>query len=153
MIKVGDIIPNFTLLDADSNEVSLDSFKGKKIVLYFYPKDLTSGCTIEANNYRELYNEFLANNTIVIGVSKDDVKSHQKFREKNDLPFILLSDPELEMIKYFDLWQEKKLYGRAYMGVLRSTFILDENLKVIKVNPKASPKDDAKTNLEFIKSL
>ena len=153
MIQVGDIIPNFTLLSDEGKEVNLTDFKGKKIVLYFYPKDLTGGCTIEANNYRDNFNEFVDNNTVVIGVSKDDIKSHQRFKEKNGLPFILLSDPELEMIKYFDLWQEKKLYGRTYMGTVRSTFILDENLKVIKINPKASPKEDAKTNLEFIKSL
>lgn len=152
MIKIGDKIPNFTLLNQAGEEVNLTDFAGKKIVLYFYPKDLTSGCTTEACSYKEMHNDFVAQDAVVIGVSKDDVKSHQKFVSKYELPFILLSDPELKMISYFDLWKEKKLYGRSYMGTLRATFILDENLTVISANYKASPKDDAKKSLEILEN-
>ncbi len=153
MINIGDRIPDFTLLNQDGKETKLTDFKGKKILLYFYPKDMTSGCTMEACNYRDNYQRFIDNNTIVIGISKDLPKSHKKFIEKNELPFILLSDPELNMIKYFDLWKEKKLYGKTYMGTLRATFILDENLEVIYTNYKASAKEDAQNSLNFLENL
>lgn len=136
MIEQNSRIEDFTLAGIDENgeekEFSFYDFKGKKIVLYFYPKDNTSGCTQEACDFRNNMNR-LTSKAVVIGVSPDSVKSHKKFREKQDLNFVLLSDEEHKVLEYFDVWQEKSMYGRKYMGVVRSTFLIDENMNVKKV--------------------
>tara|TARA_Y100001934_G_scaffold275653_1_gene370635 strand:+ start:58 stop:513 length:456 start_codon:yes stop_codon:yes gene_type:complete len=126
MLSVGDPAPNFTLADADGNLVKLSDFKGKKVVLYFYPKDDTPGCTKEACGFRDAQNEYWEANAVVIGVSPDSEKSHQRFRDKYDLPFLLLADPDRQAIDAFKVWKEKNMYGKKYMGVERSTFIIDE---------------------------
>lgn len=143
MLEVGIKAPDFTLADKDNNKVSLSDFTGKKVILYFYPKDNTSGCTKQALRYKELYNDILDKNTIVIGISKDPVSSHQKFVTKYELPFILLSDTNLDVIKKYDVWHEKKLYGKPYMGVVRSTYLIDENGLIIKASENVKPDLDA----------
>ncbi|MBR6800339.1 MAG: thioredoxin-dependent thiol peroxidase [Eubacteriaceae bacterium] len=126
MLNTGDKAPQFTLMDKDGNMVSLSDFEGKKVVLYFYPKDNTSGCTKQACGFRDNFSEFEKYNAVVIGISKDSVKSHHNFAEKHSLPFILLSDPDLTAIQAYGVWQEKKLYGKTSMGVVRTTFIINE---------------------------
>ncbi|MGL5767360.1 MAG: thioredoxin-dependent thiol peroxidase [Sarcina sp.] len=150
MLAIGAKAPNFKLLDKDENEVSLSDFKGKKVVLYFYPKDSTPGCTKQACAFRDSFADFKGKDVVVIGVSKDSVKSHQKFAEKNELPFILLSDLELEAIKAYDIWQEKKLYGKVYMGVVRTTYIIDENGMIEKVYEKVKTDKIAGEILEYL---
>ncbi len=152
MLEVGTKAPNFTLSDKDGNLVSLSDFIGKKVVLYFYPKDNTPGCTKQACAFAQSYDEFKAKDIIVIGISKDSAASHQKFAAKFDLPFILLSDPELSAIQSYDVWQEKKLYGKVSMGVVRSTYIIDENGVVEKVIPKVKPDTNAAEILEYLRS-
>ena len=127
MLEIGMKAPNFTLTDKDGKSVSLSDFWGKKVVLYFYPKDNTPGCTRQACAFASAYGEFAKRGVEVIGVSKDSVASHVKFAEKYSLPFVLLADPELEAIKAYGVWQEKKLYGKVSFGVVRTTFIIDEN--------------------------
>ena len=127
MLTVGTKAPDFTLNDKNGNPVSLSDFLGKKVVLYFYPKDNTPGCTRQACAFAGAYAEFKQKNVEVIGVSKDSVQSHVKFAEKHGLPFVLLADPDLVAIKAYDVWQEKKKYGKTSMGVVRSTYIIDEN--------------------------
>ena len=127
MLSTGDPAPDFTLSDADGNPVSLSDFKGQKVVLYFYPKDNTPGCTKEACGFRDARDDYMEANAVVIGVSPDSEKSHQRFREKYDLPFLLLADPERQAIEGYDVWKEKNMYGKKYMGVERSTFIIDED--------------------------
>lgn len=134
---------NFTLNDKNGNPISLSDFIGKKVVLYFYPKDNTPGCTRQACAFAELYKEFQSKGIVVIGISKDSEASHNKFAEKYNLPFILLSDPELAAIKAYDVWQEKKLYGKISMGVVRTTFIIDENGNIEKVMSKVKPDTNA----------
>lgn len=143
MLEIGSKAPQFVLRDVNNNEVSLSDFKGKKVVLYFYPKDNTPGCTRQACAFAGLYKEFKAKGAEVIGVSKDSVASHVKFAEKYSLPFILLSDPELEAIKAYGVWQEKKMYGKVSMGVVRTTFIIDENGNIEKIMPKVKPDTNA----------
>ena len=126
MLSVGDPAPDFTLADADGNSVKLSDFKGKKVVLYFYPKDDTPGCTKEACGFRDAQNEYGEANAVVIGVSPDSENSHQRFRDKYDLPFHLLADPDRQAIEAYEVWKEKNMYGKKYMGVERSTFIIDE---------------------------
>lgn len=150
MLKEGVKAPEFTLNDKDGNPISLSDFKGKKVVVYFYPKDNTPGCTKQACAFREAYDGFKADDIAVIGISKDSVASHQKFAEKYELPFILLSDPELAAIKAYDVWQEKKMYGKTSMGVVRSTFIIDEEGTIIKVFEKAKPDTNAYDILEYL---
>ena len=135
--------PKFTLADKDGKSVSLSDFLGKKVVLYFYPKDNTPGCTQQACAFAAAYSEFERKNAVVIGVSKDSVSSHEKFAEKYYLPFILLSDPELLAIQAYGVWQEKKLYGKTSMGVVRTTFLIDEQGKIIKIMPKVKPDTNA----------
>lgn len=144
MLKVGELAPNFKLFNQSNEEVSLSDFKGKKVVLYFYPKDNTSGCTKQALGFKELFQEYLDNNYVIIGISKDSVKSHQKFIEKYQLPFILLSDPELEVLKLYQVWGEKKMYGKPYMGVLRTTYVIDENGFISNIYEKVKPEENAK---------
>ncbi|MGB1893797.1 MAG: thioredoxin-dependent thiol peroxidase [Candidatus Latescibacterota bacterium] len=127
MLSIGDPAPDFTLSDADGNSVSLSDFKGQKVVLYFYPKDDTPGCTKEACGFRDAQDDYMEANAVVIGVSPDSEKSHQRFRDKYDLPFLLLADPERQAIEGYDVWKEKNMYGKKYMGVERSTFIIDED--------------------------
>ncbi|MGB1719973.1 MAG: thioredoxin-dependent thiol peroxidase [Candidatus Latescibacterota bacterium] len=127
MLSIGDPAPDFTLSDADGNPVSLSDFKGQKVVLYFYPKDDTPGCTKEACGFRDAQDDYMEANAVVIGVSPDSEKSHQRFRDKYDLPFLLLADPERQAIEAYDVWKEKNMYGKKYMGVERSTFIIDED--------------------------
>lgn len=143
MLEAGMKAPEFTLTDKDGNEVSLSDFLGKKVVLYFYPKDTTPGCTRQACAFATSYAEFKNRGIEVIGVSKDSVASHAKFAEKYGLPFILLSDPELIAIQAYGVWQEKKLYGKTSMGVVRSTFIINENGIVQRVMPKVKPDTNA----------
>ena len=143
MLEVGTKAPEFTLPDKDGNPVSLSDFLGKKVVLYFYPKDNTPGCTKQACAFAASYEGFKAKNVAVIGVSKDSVASHQKFAAKYDLPFLLLSDPELQAIQAYGVWQEKKLYGKVSMGVVRSTYLIDENGMIEKVMPKVKPDTNA----------
>ena len=143
MLEVGTKAPEFTLPDKDGNPVSLSDFLGKKVVLYFYPKDNTPGCTKQACAFAASYEGFKAKNVAVIGVSKDSVTSHQKFAAKYDLPFLLLSDPELQAIQAYGVWQEKKLYGKVSMGVVRSTYLIDEQGVIARVMPKVRPDTNA----------
>lgn len=148
MLEVGTKAPDFKLQDKDGKEVSLSDFIGKKVVLYFYPKDNTPGCTRQACAFAGLYDEFKKKGVEVIGISKDSVASHIKFAEKYNLPFILLSDSELSAIKAYGVWQEKKMYGKATMGVVRTTFIIDEKGNIEKIMPKVKPDTNATEILE-----
>ena len=150
MLEVGTKAPEFTLPDKDGNSVSLTDFAGRKVVLYFYPKDNTPGCTRQAYTFAGAYEDFKKINAVVIGVSKDSVASHQKFVEKHGLPFILLSDPELTAIQAYGVWQEKKLYGKVSMGVARSTFVINENGMIEKAMPKVKPDTNAAEILEYL---
>ena len=150
MLEVGMKAPEFTLPDKDGNMVSLADFAGKKVVLYFYPRDNTPGCTRQACAFASAYEEFKNINAVVIGVSKDSVTSHQKFAEKHGLPFILLSDPERAAIEAYGVWQEKKNYGKVSMGVVRSTFVIDENGIIEKVMPKVKPDTNAEEILTYL---
>ena len=150
MLKQGDRAPDFALKDKDSNTVRLSDFKGQKVVLYFYPRDNTPGCTRQACTFAWVYDEFKNKNVEVIGISRDSVESHVKFAEKHNLPFILLSDPSLEAIQAYGVWQEKKLYGKVSFGVVRTTFIIDENGNIERIMPKVKPDTNAAEILEFI---
>lgn len=150
MLEKGMKAPDFTLCDKDGNAVTLSQFRGKKVVLYFYPKDNTPGCTRQACAFAASFDEFRQKNIEVIGISKDSVASHQKFAEKHSLPFILLADPELDAIQKYGVWQEKKLYGKVSMGVVRTTFIIDEEGKIEKIMPKVKPDTNAREILDNI---
>mgnify|MGYP001120116014 FL=1 len=151
MVKEGMKAPEFTLPDKDGNQVSLADFLGKKVVVYFYPRDNTSGCTKQACAFAGAYKEFEELGAVVIGISKDSVKSHQNFASKYELPFILLSDPELKAIQAYDVWQEKKMYGKVSMGVVRSSFIIDEKGMVEKVMEKVKPDTNAAEILGYLR--
>ncbi|MCF8267142.1 MAG: thioredoxin-dependent thiol peroxidase [Ignavibacteriales bacterium] len=133
MLAVGDKAPLFTLPDGNGKNVSLTDYAGKKVVLYFYPKDMTSGCTTEACEFRDAHPDFAKLNVVILGVSADSVSSHKKFSDKYDLPFTLLSDETKETIQAYGVWVEKSMYGRKYMGIERSTFIIDESGKIQKI--------------------
>lgn len=148
MLEVGTQAPAFTLPDQNGNLVRLSDFAGKKVILYFYPKDNTPGCTRQACAFAQSYPEFQARNVVVIGVSKDSVVSHLKFAQKYELPFILLSDPELRAIQAYGVWQEKKLYGKVSMGVVRTTFVIDEQGNIERIMPKVKPDTNAAEILE-----
>ena len=150
MLNVGDRAPEFMLKDKDENNVSLSDFIGRRIVLYFYPKDNTPGCTRQACAFAGAYGEFRKRGVEVIGISRDSIASHVKFAEKYNLPFLLLSDPELEAIQAYGVWQEKKLYGKVSFGVVRTTFIIDKNGIIEKVMPKVKPDTNAGEILEFL---
>ena len=152
MLTTGMKAPNFSLSDQHGNTVSLADFAGKKIVLYFYPRDNTPGCSRQACAFAGAYDDFKTMNVTVIGVSKDSVASHVKFAEKYSLPFTLLSDPELQAIQAYDVWQEKKNYGKVSMGVVRSTYIIDENGIIEKVMPNVKPDTNAAEILEYLRS-
>ncbi len=143
MLETGMKAPDFTLNDKDGNAVRLSDFLGRKVVLYFYPRDNTPGCTRQACAFAAAYEGFRAKNVAVIGVSKDSVASHLKFARKYDLPFILLSDPELQAIQAYGVWQEKKLYGKVSYGVVRTTFLIDERGSIEKIMPKVKPDTNA----------
>ena len=150
MLEVGTKAPDFTLQDKDGNSVSLSDFLGKKVVLYFYPKDNTPGCTRQACAFAGAYTAFREQNVEVIGISRDSVASHLKFAEKHSLPFVLLADPELIAIQAYDVWQEKKLYGKTSMGVARTTFLIDENGNIEKIMPKVKPDTNAAEVLKYL---
>lgn len=143
MLEIGMKAPDFKLPDKDGRLVALSDFLGKKIVVYFYPKDNTPGCTRQACAFAGAYQEFKKQGIEVVGISKDSVASHSRFAEKHGLPFILLSDSELEAIKAYGVWQEKKLYGKVSMGVVRTTFIIDENGYIERIMPKVKPDTNA----------
>jgi peroxiredoxin Q/BCP len=130
--KVGNKAPTFTLFDADGQKVKLSDFLGKKVILYFYPKDNTSGCTKEACDFRDNRKAFEKDGVVILGVSPDSVKSHQNFRAKYDLPFLLLSDPEKKVAQAYGVFKEKKMYGKTVMGIERSTFMIDETGRLVK---------------------
>ena len=150
MLKIGMKAPEFTLNDQSGNAVSLSDFLGKQVVLYFYPKDNTPGCTRQACAFAAAYEDFKSRDVVVIGVSKDSVASHLKFTQKYDLPFILLSDPELHAIQAYGVWQEKKLYGKVSMGVVRTTFLIDKHGNIEKIMPKVKPDTNAAEILSFL---
>lgn len=149
-MEKGKKVPEFKLSSDDEKVISLKDFKGKKIILYFYPKDNTSGCTEEACNFRDKYDEIEKLNAVVIGVSKDSISSHKKFKSKYNLPFILLSDENNEILEKFGVWKEKSMYGKKYMGIERTTFIIDENGKLIEKFEKVKVKGHID---EVLKSL
>ena len=151
MLEVGMKAPAFTLPDKDGNLVSLADFAGKTVALYFYPRDNTPGCTRQACAFAGAYEEFKKIGTVVIGVSKDSQASHQRFAEKYDLPFVLLSDPELTAIQAYGVWQEKKNYGKVSMGVVRSTFVINGEGVIEKVMPKVKPDTNAAEILEYLR--
>ena len=149
-LTVGAKAPDFTLFDKDGKSVSLSDFLGKKVILYFYPKDNTPGCTRQACAFAGAYARFKTINAEVIGISKDSVASHVKFAQKYDLPFVLLSDPELSAIKAYDVWQEKKMCGKLGFGVVRTTFIIDEKGNIEKIMPKVKPDTNAAETLQYL---
>ena len=150
MLEAGMKAPDFELNDQNGNLVRLSDFAGKKVVLYFYPRDNTPGCTRQACAFASAYDAFRSENIAVIGVSKDSVASHQKFAQKYELPFVLLSDPDLQAIQAYGVWQEKKNYGKVSMGVVRSTFIIDENGAIEKVMSKVKPDTNAADILAYL---
>ncbi len=153
MLAVGGKAPTFTLNDADGNKVKLSGFKGKKVVLYFYPKDLTPGCTIEACAFRDDIGAIKKLGAVVLGVSADDEKTHQRFRAKHDLNFPLLADVSHEVSDKYGAWQEKSMYGRKYWGIARITYLIDEHGKIAKVWPKVKPDGHSEEVIAAIKSL
>ena len=151
MLELNTKAPDFTLSDKDGKQVSLSNFLGRKVVLYFYPKDNTPGCTRQACAFAGAYDEFQRMGVTVIGISKDSVASHVKFAEKYGLPFVLLSDPDLQAIRAYDVWQEKRMCGKVSMGVVRTTYIIDEEGKIAHVMPKVKPDTNAAEILEMLK--
>lgn len=152
MISEGDTVPSFELLDANGKKVKIVEFKGKKFVIYFYPKDFTPGCTIEADEFSKDYNKFKKEGVEIIGISPDDVESHKKFVEKMGIPYPLLADSEKEISKKFGVWGKKSFMGKEYMGVNRSTFLVDEKGKIFKVFAKVKPAGHSKEVLEYFKN-
>ena len=150
MLEIGSQAPDFALTDKDGNTVRLSDFLGRKVVLYFYPKDNTPGCTRQACAFAAAYEDFRSQDIAVIGISKDSAASHRKFAEKFNLPFLLLSDPELQAIQSYGVWQEKKLYGKVSMGVVRTTFIIDAQGKLEKIMPKVKPDTNAAEILSYL---
>ena len=148
MLNVGTKAPDFSLPDQDGKEQSLSAFKGQKVVLYFYSKDMTSGCTKQACGFAELWPQFLEKGAVVIGISKDSTASHKKFEEKYNLPFILLSDPDLNAIRAYDVWKEKMNYGKPVMGVVRTTYLIDEQGMIAKAFGKVKAAENPAQMLE-----
>ena len=149
-LKIGDKAPAFSLADKNGNTVSLSDFLGKRVVLYFYPKDNTPGCTRQACAFAGLYHEFERKNAVVIGISRDSAASHEKFAQKHSLPFILLSDPEHKTIEAYGVWQEKKLYGKTSFGTVRTTFLIDEQGCIAHIMPKVKPDTNAEEILALL---
>ncbi len=152
MLEAGQKAPDFTLQDKDGKEVSLSEFRGKKVIVYFYPKDDTPGCTRQACAFAGSYVGFQNLGAVVIGISKDSVTSHQKFAQKYELPFILLADPEHKAIEAFDVWQEKNNYGKVSMGVVRTTYIINEDGMIEKVMKNAKPDTNAEEILKYLQN-
>ena len=142
MLKIGTTAPDFSLPDQNGEMRALSDYRGKKVILYFYPKDMTSGCTKQACAFGELYPRFREKGAVVLGVSKDSVASHKRFEEKYGLPFTLLSDTEKTVIQAYDVWKEKKLYGKVSMGVVRTTYLIDENGVIVKAFDKVKAAED-----------
>ncbi|MCI7263599.1 MAG: thioredoxin-dependent thiol peroxidase [Clostridiaceae bacterium] len=151
MLEVGTKAPEFTLKNQEGQDVSLKDFSGKKVVLYFYSKDNTAGCTKQACGFGELYPQFLEQNAVVVGVSKDSEASHRKFAEKFSLPFVLLSDPELHVIQSYDVWKEKNMYGKKTMGVVRTTYLINEEGVIEKAFTKVKAADNPAQMLEELR--
>lgn len=151
MLEVGMKAPDFTLADKDGNMVSLSDFAGKRVVLYFYPKDNTPGCTRQACAFARTYEDYRDLDVPVIGISKDSVASHLKFSQKYELPFVLLADPDLQAIQAYDVWKEKKLYGKVSMGVVRTAYVIDAQGNIEKVMPKVKPDTNADEILAYLK--
>lgn len=152
MLQVGTKAPDFTLSDQNGNTVRLSDFSGKKIVLYFYPRDNTPGCTRQSCAFAQSYDGFRSKDIVVIGISKDSVASHKKFAEKHELPFILLADPELQAIQAYDVWQEKKLYGKVSMGVVRTSYLIGKDGTILQVLPKVKPDTNPAEVLAFLEN-
>lgn len=150
MPEEGKKAPSFKLKDKDGKEISLSDFKGKNVVLYFYPKDNTSGCTAEACNFRDEFPKFSNLNAVIIGISPDSSESHKKFADKYELPFILLSDPEEKVLEAYGVWKEKSMYGRKYMGVERTTFVIDADGKIKKIFNKVKVQGHNKEVMEAL---
>lgn len=153
MLNPQEKAPNFTLNNQDGKAISLSDYLGKKVVLYFYPKDNTPGCTKQACVFKSAYDEFKKLGVEVIGISKDSENSHYNFAKKYNLPFTLLADPLHQVIEEYGAWQEKKLYGKSYMGINRMTYIIDEKGIIIKVMPKVKPDTNAKEILDFLANM
>ncbi|MDV7339419.1 thioredoxin-dependent thiol peroxidase [Terasakiella sp. A23] len=152
-LEVGNNAPDFTLPTDNAGELSLSSLKGKKVVLYFYPKDSTPGCTTQAKGFRDHMAEFEAENCVIVGASKDSVKRHDNFKAKQELNFALVSDAESDLCEKYGVWQEKKMYGKTFMGIVRTTFLIDENGVIQKIWPKVKVKDHIEDVLEAVKAL
>lgn len=150
-MRIGEETINLSLNNSQDKLISLGSFSGKKIVIYFYPKALTSGCTKQALAFKEYYSEFVKMDTIIIGISKDNTKLLNKFQTTLELPFLLLSDESLEVIKMFGVWKEKSMYGKKYFGVERSTFVLNQKHQIVKIFKKVKSAENAKDVLEYLK--
>ena len=150
MLEIGTKAPDFTLPDQNGDIHTLEEYRGKKVILYFYPKDNTAGCTKQACGFAERYPQFLEKGAVVLGVSKDSVKSHKNFETKYELPFTLLSDPERQAIEAYDVWKEKKNYGKVSMGVVRTTYLIDEQGIIVMANGKVKTADDAEKMLQVI---
>ena len=147
MLNVGTPAPDFTLPDQNGQPHSLSDYRGQRVILYFYPKDNTSGCTKQACAFGELYPQFREKGAVVLGVSKDSVASHKRFEEKHGLPFTLLSDPEKEVIQAYDVWKEKKLYGKVSFGVVRTTYLIDEDGIIVRAFDKVKAADNPRQML------
>ena len=150
MLEIGTKAPDFRLLDQNGKEHTLEDYKGKKVILYFYPKDNTPGCTKQACGFTLLYPQFTEKGAVVLGVSKDTVASHKKFEEKQELAITLLADPELETIKAYDVWQEKNMYGKKTMGVVRTTYLIDEAGTITKAFSKVKAADNPQQMLDLL---
>lgn len=149
-LKIGNKAPDFTLTDENGNKVKLSDFRGKRVVLYFYPKDDTPGCTTQACSFRDQYVDITEKNALVLGISPQDAKSHLKFKTKYNLPFMLLSDPEHAVAEKYGAWGERSMYGKKYMGILRSHFVVDENGKLTDMQIKVAPKESARLALDVL---
>lgn len=152
MLELGTQAPDFTLQDKNGKDVSLHDFRGKKVILYFYPKDDTAGCTKQACGFAALYPDFEEAGAVVIGISKDTAASHLKFATKYELPFVLLADPEHRVIEAYDVWKEKSMFGKKYMGTERSTYVIDENGVIVKAFGKVRPADNPKKMLKEVQA-
>lgn len=150
MLEVGTMAPDFTLLNQNGEEISLSQYRGQKVILYFYPKDNTPGCTKQACGFTQLYPDFVKKGAVILGVSKDSVKSHKKFEEKYQLPFTLLSDPDLVAIQAYDVWKEKNMYGKKVMGVVRTTYLINEEGIIEKAYTKVKAAQNPNDMLEVL---
>ncbi len=150
MLDIGSMAPDFTLPDQNGKLHSLSSYRGQKVILYFYPKDNTSGCTAQACGFRDRYPQIREKGAIVLGISKDSVASHKRFEDNHSLPFTLLSDPELDVIKAYGVWQEKNMYGRKTFGIVRTTYLIDEEGRILKAMGKVKAKDNPEEMLQLL---